>query len=227
MPNKAKLYISCVIAAGALTLVAALYQWESAGLPRFLSYLLLAILAATLKVRLPGITGTFSLSFLFVLIGVADLGFAETVAVGCAATLAQSLWHARQRPTLVQVLFNVANLAVSIAACFAVSRLALGQLRAENLPLALALAASVFFVANTVLVSGVLALLENKTFMDVWARWFLWCFPYYLAGAAIAGVVSFSSRHVNWQSALLAMPLAYLVYFHYHLYMDRQTRTAC
>src|SRR5271166_3261546 len=79
MPNHARLYVTWVIAVGAILLVAALAHWSCADPLRFAIYLLLALVAGTLKIRLPQMTGTYSLTFLFVLIGVADLTFAETV----------------------------------------------------------------------------------------------------------------------------------------------------
>ncbi len=67
-------------------------------LPRFAAYLLLAIPASCLKVPLPGITGTMSVLFLFLLAGTVELGFGETIVIGAASVIVQSFWHARVRP---------------------------------------------------------------------------------------------------------------------------------
>ena len=75
MPNKAKLYVACTAVAGLASLAVGLFQAAIPNLPRFFSYLLLALLAATLKIRLPGMTGPMSVSFLFILIGIADYSF--------------------------------------------------------------------------------------------------------------------------------------------------------
>lgn len=48
----------------------ALWHWQSVNLPRFACYLLIAVLASSLKIRLPGIDGTMSVNFLFILLGV-------------------------------------------------------------------------------------------------------------------------------------------------------------
>ena len=74
-----------------------------------------------MKLRLPGLAGTYSLNFLFVLIGIAYLGLPGTRVAGCAAVVAQSVWNTQRRPTLVQVLFNMANLAISIGLCLLVA----------------------------------------------------------------------------------------------------------
>ena len=70
MSARATTYVGCVIAAGSLAAYPALAHWECADPLRFATYLLLALVAGALKVRLPGMTGTFSLNFLLVLIGI-------------------------------------------------------------------------------------------------------------------------------------------------------------
>jgi Ca2+/Na+ antiporter len=85
----------------------------------------------------------------------------------------------------------------------------------------LALAACVFFLSNTLLISGVLCLLEGKPLNKIWQQCYLWSFPYYLVGSAIAGLVTVSSRAIGWRGALLVLPLMYLVYTFYRLYLAR------
>ena len=73
MPTKAKVYIGVIVVLGFSLLTGVLsLQPRFPDLPRYLSYLLLALLASTMKVRLPGITGTISVNFLFILIGIAN-----------------------------------------------------------------------------------------------------------------------------------------------------------
>ena len=67
-----------------------------------------------MKVRLPGITGTMSVNFLFILIGIADFTLAETLTMGCLAILIQCIWRTRTRPKVVQVVFNIAALAITV-----------------------------------------------------------------------------------------------------------------
>jgi hypothetical protein len=82
MPPKAKLFIALAIIPGLTMLSLGVSHWESADPVRFTIYLLLALVASTLKVRLPGLTGTMSMNFLFILIGVSQLSFSETLALG-------------------------------------------------------------------------------------------------------------------------------------------------
>src|SRR5438552_12083767 len=122
MPKNANIYIALIITLGLALLAGSLvFRAEFSDLPRYFSYLLLAVFASTLKVRLPGITGTISVNFLFILIGIADFTLAETLTMGCAAILIQCIWRTKRRPQVVQVAFNMAALAISIAVAFQVS----------------------------------------------------------------------------------------------------------
>src|SRR5712692_5240811 len=222
MATTAKIYIGSIVTLGfALLAGCLLFQAQFPDLPRYFAYLLLAVIASTLKVRLPGITGTISVNFLFILIGIADFTMAETLTMGCIAILMQCIWRTKGSPRLVQVSFNVAALSVSIAAAYQVSHLTLALARAESLSAMLALAACVFFVSNTLLISGVLCLLEGKPLGKIWQQCYLWSFPYYLVGSAIAGLVTVSSRTVGWEVSLLVLPVMYLVYVFYRLYLER------
>jgi hypothetical protein len=222
MPAAAKLYIGAVITLGfALLTGCLLFHGQFPDLPRYFSYLLLAVLASTLKVRLPGLTGTMSVNFLFILIGIADLTVAETLAMGCAATVIQCVWRTKRGPRLVQAVFNIAALVLSIGVAYQVSHFTLALARAQSLCTLLVLAACSYFVSNTLLISGVLCLVEGKPLAKIWQQCFLWTFPYYLVGSAIAGLVSVSNRAVGWEVSLLILPLMYLVYLFYRLYLGR------
>ncbi len=224
MSDRAKAYVSCVAAAGLALLGLGFYEREFPDLRRFLIFLLLALVASTLKVRLPRITGTISVNFLFILIGIVLFSFSETVLLGCAAALLQSVWKPSQKPKPVQALFNVACLAISIGVAYWGSHFILSAAHKESLPVLLALAASLFFVTNTGLVAGVLSLVEHKSMSRVWQQCYAWSFPYYLVGAGIAGLVCVSTRSAGWVVALLVLPLMYLTYICYRLYVERVTR---
>ena len=163
MPRNLKIYIEFVMAGGAIVLAMALLNWTMTGPKQFLILMALAGVASVIKLRLPGMTGTYSLNFLCVLIGVAHFTLPETLVAGCAAAVLQSVCFTKRRPTVVQILFNMANLVLSIAACFFVAQSVLSAGFDSYRYAMLAAVASVYFVTNTVLVSGVLSLLEGKS----------------------------------------------------------------
>src|SRR5215831_5198103 len=114
----AKLFITLVVLAGTGTLAFAGVHQSSKNIAEFICYVGIAILASRLKVNLPGITGTLSVNFLFILIGVLELSFTETMILGAIAMLAQCLYP--ERPQAIQVTFNVCAGAVSTALAYGV-----------------------------------------------------------------------------------------------------------
>jgi hypothetical protein len=54
------------------------------------------------------------MNFLFILIGVSQLSFPETLALGAVATVTQCIWKTKMRPSVPQVLFNIAALTMAI-----------------------------------------------------------------------------------------------------------------
>jgi hypothetical protein len=174
---------------------------------------------------LPGISGNISTNFLFVLIATALFSLTETVVLASVACLVQCLWKAKRRPKPVQVLFNVAVLVLSSGVSYQLTHRLAGESSA-NLSILLVLSACLYFTINTFLVSGVLSLVDNKPLMQVWQQCYLWSFPYYLAGAAVAGLLMVSSRNVGWATSLLILPIMYLVYVFYSMCVERLGESA-
>jgi putative nucleotidyltransferase with HDIG domain len=88
-------------------------------------------------------------------------------------------------------------------------------------PLALLVAAITHFACNTAAMSTIIGLTEDKPISRVWNESYLWSFPYYMVGAAAAGLVDFLNRHIGWQSSLLVLPPIYLMYRSYRLYLGK------
>jgi diguanylate cyclase (GGDEF)-like protein/putative nucleotidyltransferase with HDIG domain len=221
MSTRTKLFVGITVSLGVVVLCSALWHWQSADLTRFACYLAVAILASSLKVQLPGIDGTMSVNFLFILLGVMELSLPETLLIGCAATLVQSVWHARNRLDPVKVLFNVFGMMANASALCYVSYHCLDAKVGNNKPILLMAAALVFFLANTLPISVVIALTENKSSRKVWSNCYFWSFPYYLVGAAAVGLVGIVNSRAGWQTSLLVLPVIYWVYRSYRLYLGR------
>jgi diguanylate cyclase (GGDEF)-like protein/putative nucleotidyltransferase with HDIG domain len=221
MSTRTKLFVGSTVSLGMMVLGSALWHWQSADLMRFGCYLLVAALASSLKIQLPGIDGTMSVNFLFILLGVMELSLPETLAIGCTATFVQSIWQVRNRPDPVKVLFNVFGMMANATALCYASYHWLDPKMGNEKPILLLLAALVFFLANTLPVSAVIALTEHKKASKVWSECYFWSFPYYLVGAAAVGLVGIINRRAGWQTSLLVLPLIYWVYRSYRLYLGR------
>jgi putative nucleotidyltransferase with HDIG domain len=221
MPIRAKIFIAIITAAGAALFGTAFLHWHDNSLLQFGCFVLIAMLASTMKVRLPGMESTMSVHFLVILLGVLQLSLGETLVIGSAAALVQSLWKTKHRPQAVKVIFNVLGmtpLAVSLT-YFAYHLSA--QVIKDSTTLLLLVAACTYFLSNTVTVAIVIALSENRSARKIWAETFFWSFPYYLVGAAMVGFVHLSTRYVGWQNALFIVPVMYWIYRTYQMYLGR------
>ncbi len=218
---RAWIFIAAVILLGAGVLRYGLAQGAGDDLLRFACYLVLTLLASGLKVNLPGVTGTMSVIFLFVLIGVQELSLAQVLLLSCAGTLMQCFWNAKMKPKPVQVAFNVASMVTATAAAYFAYHSRLASFLDRSTPIMLIVAASVFFFANTIPVACVISMTEHKPLKKVWSECYFWSFSYYLAGAAIAGLIGLVNRHTGWQTSVFLLPVIYMIYRSYRLYLTR------
>jgi hypothetical protein len=211
MPLKAKVYIASVLAAGVAALAAAAVAWSQADLNRLLPFVAMVALASALKLRLPVAGGAYSLNAVFLLVGAVYYSLPETVAAAAVAGLVGTLANTRKRPSLLQVLFNASGECASLALCWFVSRELFAAVPYR--PALLALIAALYFAANTTLVAGVLALSEGKKLWAVARQWYSWAFPFYLAGAAIVGLLPLGGQHLDGGSLIVLLPVIYLIHF--------------
>src|SRR5438132_185025 len=216
---RAKALISLVVAVGTGVLLYAAVYPTSKNIAQFICYLLIAILAARLKVHLPGITGTMSVNFLFILLGILELSLPETLILGSAAVVVQCFY--RDRPSPIQVTFNLCASAFATAVAYDVYHLAIGEGWFRSHPLLLGLAASTYFLANTGSIATVISLTERKALNKIWVDCYFWSFPYYLVGAAFAGMLGWFNRTFGWETSLLIVPVIYLIYRSYRLYLGK------
>jgi diguanylate cyclase (GGDEF)-like protein/putative nucleotidyltransferase with HDIG domain len=221
MSRPARLFLIFVCLLGLIAVLYGAAQWKVDDVPKFVAYLLTAILASRLKVGLPEVTGTMSVNFLFILISIAELNFSETMALGCAAIVAQCFINGRRWPKLEQVAFNVASAAVAIALAYFTYHGPLRSLFHHGFSLLLVLSACVYFLLNTLPVATIISLTENKSVRKIWADCYFWSFPYYLVGAAVAGMVGWVSQKAGWQPTLLALPAMFVIYRSYRLYLSK------
>jgi diguanylate cyclase (GGDEF)-like protein/putative nucleotidyltransferase with HDIG domain len=221
MSGRARLFIGATAALGLWALVHALWHWQSADLPRFTCYLLVAVLASRLKIQLPGIDGTMSVNFLFILLSVLELSLPETLIIGCTATLAQCVLGTSQKRVPIKIVFNVLSMMANAIAVSYYAYHALQKFVGAGTLLLLVATALIFFVSNTVPVAVVISLTEDKPAHKVWTECHFWSFPFYMVGAAVVFAVGFLSKQVGWQTSLLILPLIYWVYRSYHLYLAK------
>ena len=193
---------------------------SSKNIAEFICYLGIAILASRLKVNLPGITGTLSVNFLFILIGILELSFSETLILGAISMLAQCTVSGTPEgdPGNLQRMRRVRFRRPWHTSIY---HLPIANLLVGSRPVLLGLAATVYFIANAGSIATVHFAGRTPPLTRILVDCYLWSFPYYLVGAGIAGAVAWLNHTFNWETSLLMVPAVYVIYRSYRLYLGK------
>jgi len=219
MNLRAKAFITIVVGAGTAVLIGQMLHasWPMPG--RFLCYLLVVAFASRLKVVLPGINGTMSSNLVVLLVSLVELSLPETLLVGCMAALVQTWWQKKQVNWL-HFAFNAADIVIALQLCYLFFHSAPAWI-GPHLTLRLMATGIIYFLANTLPIAGIVCLTERRVFHTTWKECYFWSFPNYLVGAAIAWVITWSNATLGWQTSLLMVPVLFLIYRSYRLYIGR------
>ena len=228
LPLAARIYVSGVIAGGAL-LFAAFFPVHSFQHPAwFATLLLLSSITSAFKVNLPLARSgsTMSVSYAVDFLSLILLGPAPTMIVGSISAWSQCTFRMTTKNPPYRTLFSMASLVISVQASGAafhalggVPGLASMSLSAMARPLLGA--AGAYFICNTALISTAIALSTHQTLFRVWNENFLWSAPSYFVGAVAAAGVSIVIGTANYWIALLAAPPLFLTYRSYKIYLGR------
>jgi hypothetical protein len=221
MPKRALVFAVSLIIIGAATVGAALTMWSSISANAFPICLALALFGATLKVPVPGMTGTISPAIVPILFAAGAMSGPEAVIIAALAGLTQCLWRAKRRPTSLQVLFNGANHAISGGLAFGISH----RVAASGSLLLFLVATVVFHLVDTLSVAAILSLLEDKPLRALWHNCHLWSFPYILAGGGFTAAWAQASVPVNFRLAVICAIVLYLMSAFYREVIARTNRS--
>jgi hypothetical protein len=211
----ARAFITLVIALGLAVLGDAAFTAPTIHIVRLVSFLLVACVAARLKVKLPGLTGSMAVNLPFVLVSVAEMSLVEALIVGCVSNFVQCLPRSGKRFNPAQTAFNVGNMALAIGATRVVYGSGLLAAWVASPSLRLAIATAAFFLVNTVPVAIVIFLTEHKSIFATWMGMFQLSFPYFLASAGVAGAVLTVASRVGWPVPVIILPLMAGVFYSY------------
>jgi hypothetical protein len=225
MSPRANIYLQCVLGTGIFLLVSGLIEFSTANPPQFFAYLFVAMLSATWKFKVPGLPVSYSAVFAFVLIGIANYSLGETLVIGCLATLVQCLWRTKRtqshRRSARRASFSVAVVAIGVTLAYNPRHFLLSQ-GLQYAPQMVLLAAVVYFTVNSALVAGMIALVQEELYAPVWRKIVRHSVLYHLTGGLIAALIIVAGRFWGWQSGLLMVPLLYLTYRLYSLYLAKR-----
>jgi diguanylate cyclase (GGDEF)-like protein/putative nucleotidyltransferase with HDIG domain len=216
-------YWLTVIVGGAASMALAGLSWDirSEHLLQFLFYMVAAVGASGMKIRLPGVLGTLSMNYLFIIVGLFELQLESAILIGVASVLAQVLIRPKANPTWEQVAFSALSIPLPIAGANWVLHLHWLQTVDQTRCIGLLSASMVYFGINTSIVAVIVGWTTRQRPWAVWRDNFIWTSPQYLAGGVLAGGLHLVNTMVPWQGLLLSIPPLYLVYRSYSLYLGR------
>ncbi len=212
-PIASHLYVGAVCAAGAAILAHA-FAVDNTPPLALAAFLSMSLVASMAKVELAvlGSGATLTVCHVTDLIALLMGGPHTAIMVSAFSGWTQCTFGSRGRNPLHQTLFSIFALALSMgAAAFLYDYLGgtMGVTAIQIKPFAAA--ATVFFVMNSGLVAGAVALSTGDTFRSVWADFFLSVWPSYLIGAGLSAVVALGLMQQDyWLVPLLAATLAVL-----------------
>jgi hypothetical protein len=218
-------YVAFIAALGAAVSLYAATHSTVAHPIRAEVYSVAAVLGAIAKVRLPGKTGTVSLSFLFILLSNMELSLGETLMAGYASALVQSYWRKQEWPSWTQICFNLGNIALSIAAARVVYEWNwLFHLDGGSV-FSIVAATAMYFLVNHFSVAMIIALSEGQDFSTVWKEWRVLTRPYNLAGAVLMVMLFHLNDQYGWACAVVVIPVLLFLYSFYCDYITIMRRS--
>jgi diguanylate cyclase (GGDEF)-like protein/putative nucleotidyltransferase with HDIG domain len=220
LPQNVMLCVLTTALAGSIVLISSLANWESPDLLKYGAFLTVAIFSSGAVIDVPSVTGSFSLTFLFVLFGTLELTGPETVLMGTLMALGHC-WSQSPRIRPALTIFSAGSGALAAAVAHGVYRAPWLAAHNADPSVRLAIATLALFLLNSVPSSLIRALERESTFVDEWRYGYMWLLPYYVGGAAAAQLASVANRYVGWQTVLLTGPVMYLIYRSYRIYLQR------
>ncbi len=189
----------------------------------YLTYLLLTASAAIGRFGLPSASGNIPIGFIFVLASLPELPLKETLAIGITSAGIHALREREHRSGWLAVIFQMSVWVLGIAAADAAYR-GITEAAPNFAPAgALPLAAIVLFLVTAFPLASAKALQEREPVRRIWKNRFLWSLPYYMVGAAIAGLLTTLPKLSQW-SGLVLVPVGLLVYYAYRLQLETLAR---
>ena len=211
------MFVALIVISGLLLLGDAVANDNVMPTAKFLAVLLVACVAARLRIKLPGVTGTMSVNLPFILVAAAQMNTAEALAVGFISTFFQCLAKGKKF-NVMQVAFNCSTITLAVAATrFIYVAPSLASM-VSSPALRLALAAAGYALANTVPVAIVIGLTEARSILRTWLEMLQLSFPYLVASASIAGVTLTVTQESGWQVPLAVLPIMAGIFLSYKRY---------
>jgi diguanylate cyclase (GGDEF)-like protein len=224
LPASARFFVSAVCAAGAAVIGASLPVVLGPHRLLVVALALAAVPASMMKASFPQGVSTLTICLLLDYLTLLTIGPQAAVLVAAVGAWGQCTFRTRRRSPTHQMLFSISCLAcATLAGGLVFSALGgrPGAWEPSTMIVPFAATATVFFIVNSWLVAIAIGLASCQSSIRIWNDKFLWGWPSYLLGAAVAGAACSSIIHGGvWLAAFLAIPLV-LTVRNLHAYFER------
>ena len=228
LPVASRCYVATVITLGAAAILLAVPQITDDDAPLVTALVVLTVMTAFAKTALPIPASASTLSFCYVIdfTALLVLGPAAATLTSAVGAWTQSTFRSRNNAARYRTWFSIAALALTVhAAWFTYTRLGgvAGEPLAASALVVLAATAVVYFLSNSLLVAGAVALTTRQRTVAVWRSNYapIWpghVFGFCVASAAAAGI----ARSKLWLFPFTLAILA-LTYEALHAYVEGLT----
>jgi len=220
LPTAARFFVALIGLAGLTGITLTFYGRIPQPQPRFVVYLIVAVVSSRMKVVFPGVDGTMSLSFVLVMLALTELTLQQTLFVAVSAAVAQNC-KVKRRVRAVHLFFNSTAIALAtLTANWFYHKPWMGN-TAEGELLRLTLAGIAYFLVNVGTLSVVVALSERQSLQTLSRSFWNWTFCYYLVGVSLAETAHRVSLWLGWTFILMLPPPLYLIYRSVRLYFGK------
>lgn len=226
LPRVAQVYVAAITTIGAVVLLLSLpHSYPDPWLLG--SLLILSCITSAWKVTLPislSSGATLSVSYAADLMALLLLGPGPAVIIAVAGAWMQCTFRVKQSYPLYRTAFSMSAEAITMVATgmtYASLGGSPGAIDLSTIAKPLVGAIAAYFVVNTSLIGGAIALSSGRGWWQVWHDEFLWSAPSFMvagSAGALAAVVVQRGRH--WEALLLLAPV-YLTYRTYEIFVGR------
>ncbi len=222
LPKKVQIYVGIVIVAGG----GFLYYWTLNITPSgdvlkgLLFWAILVIVVESLPIPLQhGGFMTLGFPVVYATLLIYGPGISSWIAIsGTVIGVGRT-----QRQPWYRVLFNAAQLTLSVSVAWVIFRQTGGTLvTTDSISYVLPVipSAAAYFIVNTFSVQIALALQQKVSPLDMWLANVKWTAPNYLAQTPIAFLMAVIYRQIAWWAVLFLFFPLYIAYYVYKLYTD-------
>src|SRR5262249_10980636 len=205
---------------GAGGLIRAMLHLENVDMAYFGLLMLLAMMGGQAKVKLAG-GSSLSLITSVVLVAMMMLGTQPAILVGACGVFAQCAFPPK-RLIPHHLIFNfgmiVVTISITSAGYYAVVRGA--HTGATDQFIGALMASLLYYLGSSVFVSMIVALSAKKSIFRIWHDNFLYTAPSFFVAGSLAWVVAqFAAASLRPTVLLVVVPILYLCYYSYQVYL--------